>query len=467
VAYVDFYMDASTGNDLNSGSSSGSPVIVSGCSANNVAVSGPTYVCRITAGSGTPFSGVTAGQWASVYLSSGGYTVTSYISQIYQVNGGGSSIDLYYESSTPPNCFGSGDLSGAGNPGFTGVAGAVTARIGGPWASLNITRLSAAGSYAGGAVGGTYYTSAFLFLNVRVNVKSGTYSNSSQLTLPSGSNIRGIAGASVRPICWRGYATSPGDLDNAANPGTHPVFSFSSTANLIIPSYTRLENIDITTTGTANPLIPVTELGVMMTRCRVTATNSAITISGTAPGFNAWACYFTTTSTTVALVNCNTNNNQPTFNQCVFQGGLYNVNMAYNGSFNECLFRNSSSHLVYCTQIGMISQFYRCTFYNSGASSDAIHLSGINAQYLTVAYCIFANISRYAINVTDTAFVGCRIIGPDYYSITSGQLNGVYESYQHAAITESASPFTSASTNDFTLVSTSTAVTQTFVFEMP
>jgi hypothetical protein len=43
----------------------------------------------------------------------------------------------------------------------------------------------------------------------------------------------------------------------------------------------------------------------------------------------------------------------------------------------------------------------------------------------------------------------------------------VYESYQHAAIAESSSPFTSSSTNDFTLVSTSTAVTQTFTFEMP
>jgi hypothetical protein len=402
-------------------------------------------------------------------MSSGGYTVTSFISQVFQVNGGGSSIDLYYESSTPPNCFGSGDLGGSvGNPGFNGAAGAVTVRIGGPWASLNITRTSAAGSNAGGAVGGNGYTTALLFLNVRFNIKSGTYSNSFQQTLPSGNNPNGVSGSLVRPVLWKGYATSPGDLDNVANPGTHPVFSFSSTANLIISNYTRLENIDITTTGAANPLISVTSAGVMMTRCRVTATNAAITISGTSPGFNAWACYFATTSTTVALVNCNTNNNAPTFNQCVFQGGIYNVSMAYNGSFNECLFKNSNSHLVYCTQIGMVSQFYRCTFYNSGASSDAINIGGTNAQYLTVAYCIFANISRYAINVTDPGFVGCRIVGPDYYSITSGQLNGVYESYQHAAITESSSPFTSASgTNDFTLVSTSTAVTQTFVFEMP
>jgi hypothetical protein len=80
---------------------------------------------------------------------------------------------------------------------------------------------------------------------------------------------------------------------------------------------------------------------------------------------------------------------------------------------------------------------------------------------------VFDTIKRYAINNTGTGFVGLRLSGNDYSSITSGQLNGVYESYQHAAITESSSPFTSSSTNDFTLVSTSTAVTQTFVFEMP
>jgi hypothetical protein len=452
MAYLDLYVRTG-GSNLNAGTTdTDSPSITATCTYNDSGSGQVTF----TASSGTPFSGASVGQWASIL--SGGETLpsgTSFISQISAIGGSGASITVYTENGQSAVKTFFGQFSNTNN-GVFGPSGTVTVRVGGAWGSIVPLTTGA----SGGSTGPNTLSYAGSIYSIRVNVKSGTYSSSTSLTLAT-------PPTAGKPLFIRGYATTAGDLDNVANPGTHPVLSFSSTANLTIPNYTRLENIDITATGTANPLISVTSLGVMMTRCRVTATGAALTISGTAPGFNAWACYFTTTSTTVALVNCNTNNNLPTFNQCVFQGGLYNVSMAYNGSFNECLFRNSSSHLVYCTQIGMISQFYRCTFYNSGASSDAINLGGTNAQYLTVAYCIFANISRYAINVTDTAFVGCRIIGPDYYSITSGQLNGVYESYQHAATTETASPFTSASGNDFTLVTNSSAASQSFTFEMP
>jgi len=169
----------------------------------------------------------------------------------------------------------------------------------------------------------------------------------------------------------------------------------------------------------------------------------------------------------VANVVCTSNNNLPDFSQCVFQGGLYCLTLNYNANFSECVFKNSTSHLVNCPMLTGVSKFWRSTFYNSGTASDGINISTANNQYLNISFCVFDTIKRYAINNAGTGFVGLRLAGNDYSSITSGQLNGVYESYQHAAITESSSPFTSASGNDFTLVSTSTAVTQTFVFEMP
>jgi len=231
---------------------------------------------------------------------------------------------------------------------------------------------------------------------------------------------------------------------------------------MTIQGYNRFENIDFS--GSNNPLITVSGLGVMMTRCRITATSGALTINGA--GFNAWACYFATTSTTVTNVSCASNGGLPTFTQCVIQGGLYNATASYTSAFLECIFKNPASHNILASTANAGNVFHRCTFYNSGTTADGI-LSASNINYHSITFCIFDTIKRYAVNSTNSSFVQFRLAGNDYSSITSGQLNGVYESYQHAAITESASPFTSASGNDFTLVSTSTAVTQTFTFEMP
>jgi len=447
MAYADFYLDGTNGNDLNSGSSTGTPV---------ASVSGATLTfsalgLRITA-SGTPFSGVSVGQWASIYTT--GQTVTHFVGQILAVNSGGASIDVADENSTQPICFGLGDsINGAGIGDFASGQ-SVNCIVGGPWKSLAIL--------GQGPLGGGVHNSisATIYYSVRINVKSGTYPIQYSVSYPNTTQFL-VSGSASHPIFWRGYNTSPGDLDNVANPGTHPVFT-GSTPTMTIQGYNRFENIDFS--GSANPLITVSGLGVMLTRCRITATSGAITINGA--GFNAWACYFATTSTTVTNVSCASNGGLPTFTQCVIQGGLYNATASYTSAFLECVFKNPASHNILASTVNAGNVFHRCTFYNSGTTADGI-LTASFINYHSITFCIFDTIKRYAVNSTNSSFVQFRLAGNDYSSITSGQLNGVYESYQHAAITESASPFTSASGNDFTLVSTSTAVTQTFVFEMP
>jgi hypothetical protein len=448
MAYVDFYCQT-TGSNLNAGTSTSDTAVVT--VAGTYSYSGNGGVVTFTATSGTPFSAVSVGMWASVCSASD--TVTTFVSKILSIGGSGASITFAVDDGPPSYAFIGSFFSF--NSGQFGTNLSATVRVGGAWASpVPVLNAAISGTISGGFNTLVYYSVG----TPRLNIKAGTYSSSVSWTF-------GVSGASAKaPVFWRGYNATPGDLDNVANPGTHPLISFSSTASLSILAYNRLENIDITTSGTANPLVSVSGLGVMLTRCRVTATSGAITIAGA--GFDAWACYFATTSTTITNTYCGSNGGLPRFLQCVFQGGLYNVTLGYQGSFLECVLKNPTSHHVYSTAASQGSIFHRPTFYNSGASADAINIAS-NIQYLTISYPIFANISRYAINVPDTSFVGLRIVGADYYSITSGQLNGVYESYQHAAITESASPFTSASTNDFTLVSTSTAVNQTFTFEMP
>ena len=402
-----------------------------------------------TASSGTPFSGASVGQWASILSGGEGASGTTFISQISAIGGSGASITVYTENGQSAVKTFFGDFSNTDNGNF-GPSGTVTVRVGGAWANIVPMTTGAATSPRTMSYAGSVNS-------IRVNVKSGTYNSSTSLTLVTPPTVG-------KPLFIRGYATTAGDLDNVANPGTHPSLSFSSTAGLTLPAYTRLENIDVTTSGSANPLVTVSGLGVMMTRCRITATSGAITVTGA--GFNAWACYFATTSTTVTNTASQANGGLPTFTECVFQGGLYNATASYTSAFLECVFKNPTSHNILASTASAGNVFHRCTFYNSGTTADGI-LSASNINYHSITFCIFDTIKRYAVNSTNSSFVQFRLAGNDYSSITSGQLNGVYESYQHAAITESASPFTSASTNDFTLVSTSTAVTQTFTFEMP
>lgn len=444
MAYLDLYVRTG-GSNLNAGTTdSDTPTLtVTGATANELSAGTVT----ITAASGTPFSAVSVGQWVAVLFSSD--TAATFISQIQTIGGSGASITVYNENSSS-NLF-LGQYSNANNGQFTSGANTVNVRVGGAWASIvPVTAGSALWTPLAKITNATGYSA-------RVNVKSGTYSIATSITLLSPANVGKV-------VLFRGYATTAGDLDNVANPGTHPSLSFSSTAGLTLPQYTRLENIDVTTSGSANPLVTVSGLGVMMTRCRVTATSGAIAVNGA--GFNAWACYFATTSTTVTNTASQANGGLPTFTECVFQGGLYNATASYTSAFLECVFKNPTSHNILASTASAGNVFHRCTFYNSGTTADGI-LSASNINYHSITFCIFDTIKRYAVNSTNSSFVQFRLAGNDYSSITSGQLNGVYESYQHAAITESASPFTSASTNDFTLVSTSTAVTQTFVFEMP
>jgi hypothetical protein len=444
MAYFDLYVRTG-GSNLNAGTTdSDSPTLsVTGASINETS----TGVLTITAASGTPFSAVSVGQWVAVSFSSD--TATSFISQITAINGGGSSVTCSNENSAAITFFGQYSTSNNGNFGLG--ANTVNIRVGGAWASIvPMTTLSALYQPLAKMGSATGYS-------IRINIKTGTYSSSSSITLVTPTTIG-------KPLFLRGYNSTAGDLDNVANPGTHPLLSFSSTANLTIPNYCRLENIDVSTSGTANPLISASGLNVQLTRCRFTGTSGVLNISGA--GFDSWACYFATTSTTVANIVSSSNGGMANLTECVVDGGLYCVTASYQINAKECVFKNSTSHVVLASTVNQGTSFHRCVFYNSGTSSDAILIAS-NTNFHSISFCIFHQIKRYAINVTNSSYSGIRLAGNDYSSITSGQLNGVYESYQHAALTESSSPFTAAGSNDFTVISTATVFSQTFVYEMP
>lgn len=111
--YTNFYVKPSIGSNLNAGSTQTTHAVESTNGNWGVAAAN-----RFTAASGTPFSSVAIGDWASIYLD--GATQTGYAARVTAINAGGASIDL---SST----------SKYGTAPATGSTGR-TCRINGAWA---------------------------------------------------------------------------------------------------------------------------------------------------------------------------------------------------------------------------------------------------------------------------------------------------------------------------------------------
>lgn len=111
VSYTEFYVQ-SGGDNRNSGSTTGSPITSTNGDWANASAN------RFTAASGTPFSTVSAGDFASIYAD--GENKAAYLARVTAVNGGGASIDL---SATV-------NAGTAPAPAATGYS----CRVGGPWA---------------------------------------------------------------------------------------------------------------------------------------------------------------------------------------------------------------------------------------------------------------------------------------------------------------------------------------------
>lgn len=168
MAYTEFYIRP-TGNARNAGSTNTDAATVT---STNGGWSTTTNV--FTAASGTPFSGVNVGDWASITTDAA--TATTFNARVTSVDGGGSTITLSAtaKSGTPP----------------TTAASGMSCRIGGAWATI-------------GGVGawfvGTSTNSNGDF--PRINL-SGTHTYSSAQTISS---------AGTGNLTWEGFTSSPGD----------------------------------------------------------------------------------------------------------------------------------------------------------------------------------------------------------------------------------------------------------------
>lgn len=186
MAFTEFYCNASTGSNLNGGSGSGSPTATD-AAATYGRDTGAGGLDLITASSGTPFSGVSVGEFVGV-KAAGGSAPADFVCRVTAVNSGGASIDV-----SDAAAFGTRPANST----------SVDVYVGGVWKGPD------------GASGFPFPTMAGVATDAsgnkpRVNLKSGTSYSISSAIAPN------VAG----PVLYQGYTTTVGDGGKAVIDGS-------------------------------------------------------------------------------------------------------------------------------------------------------------------------------------------------------------------------------------------------------
>src|SRR5215204_843904 len=258
MAYQEFYMDPA-GSNLNAGSTSAAAASVTDL---NGGWSTATNI--FTASAGTPFSGVVAGEWASIYID--GAAIGVFTGRVTVVGGGGATITI----STTERI---------GTPPVTSAT-TRTCKIGGAWASFQVMTSSFFG------------TSTTAGISTRINVKAATYANAA-------ARSSNHSGTTVFPVCWRGYNTVIGDIDtNTAL--AKPLVTFS-VGSLSLGVHNIWQQIDITCAVNGIALTMSTTSKII--RSVIINTNAGANgraLSGTS--ILAFECYFKATTTATSCI---------------------------------------------------------------------------------------------------------------------------------------------------------------------
>ena len=231
----------------------------------------------------------------------------------------------------------------------------------------------------------------------RINVKAGTYVSSGTSTT--------AYGGQQDVICWRGYTTTPGDLDGKKLDGLvggvdMPTTSFTTGNSFLKGHYNAVFHLEFT--NSISYLYPVVNIGGqggggsyggnIIAHCRFKCTaaiGSKMLQSRDAVLFD---CHFIQSRNQYEVF---TGNGEFAFNSCVFEGDDTYGNQTYmqgvvvngNASFNNCIFRNFDNSLM-TAHMGLLS-VTNCTFID--IANNCISLNTTNGGSLIVTNCYFAD----------------------------------------------------------------------------
>lgn len=230
--------------------------------------------------------------------------------------------------------------------------------------------------------------------NTLVNVKAGTYANTTtSRTIPG-------AGTATAPNWWRGYNTTPGDIDlDYSLP--KPLWTFTTgaltfsgsyfhlshlqvtsqrTAGAAVqfgnnnPTHMRIDNCDVENTGTNALSAAVLNASVgghnSYTRCNFKATTSASVCFDAARSWSMTACKIEGGASGVVFTN---NTTAVRMKKCLVLGQTsYNIsipsgaNTAASLSLNDCVLRGAGSDAIRYAQAIMMMELFDNLFYQPG-----------------------------------------------------------------------------------------------------
>jgi hypothetical protein len=411
--FNEFYVDPLNGSNINAGD--GKSVATS----TNGAWNSGTLV--FTAASGTPYSGATVGDYASVYVDAA--SSTSYVSRIDSIGGGGASLTL--------NSTAFGGIVPA-----TAASG-ISCTIGGTWAGPNSSTISL-----------PFNLVSKDMVDLSGDTPRVNFRNNS--TYP---RTAGISLSTAGPIRYQGYSNTAGDKGKAIFSTASAIALFNITSGGSNSTLADIGFVTTATTGTNN-IFSTSGSETMLIRCSSTGSRNT--------GFDI-------VGSNAVVVECETNN----YNNANTNGTGFFIR-ASTAFLDRCVAHDASqatsSGLTISPTISAIiinSIFYNNAlygikdtsaiggtyinndFYNNG--NDGLAITS-NTQNIYIENCNFISNGGYGIDGTTSNIRNGSIVNCGFYGNTSGTTNNVgleeINSFNYLTI-----PYRNPTIGDFTLIS--------------
>jgi hypothetical protein len=432
-AFTEFYCNASTGSNLNSGSTEAAAVF------SGVGDSDGTSVFTPSDGQ-TPASTVSVGMFGSVYVTSGA-TVAAFVGRITVVAAGVNGA-VTFSTTAKSGTF----------PAASSGAHTITLVVGGPWKGPN-----AASGFPFGTVTNALANSSGDA--PRINLKNNT----------TYSITAGIAANKAGPIAYQGYSSSVGDggraiIDGGTSGTSYVLLDTSSGTNarfvdLVFQNNGATGSADGVTAQASGVFMQrvivnsvrgygINASGGVFTECEVYGANQSNT--GSTGGFRAGG--------SVSLLRCYIHDNTGSNTSGVLNTASGVISII--GSVIESNGKHGAAN-VFSAGYWFI---YNTDFYNNGGSGfDASSINGGSlATHIHLENCNFVKNGLYGVSGGDTGtqngFVNGRIencgFGSGTQANTSGQTNrlgGIQLASNCVTYASGVTPWSAPTTGNFSI----------------
>ncbi len=422
-AFSTFYID-SGGNDLNAGSVINSAALVNDAGGTYNQGTGAGGTDQYVASAGTPFSATVIGEYISVYTA--GATIATFVGQITAINASGASVDISLTviwGTRPAN------------------ASTKTVKTGGSW--LTMAPMNNANLSAVAAIGAS----------TQINIQAATYAQTTN------TRTYAWAGTATTTLWYRGYITTPGDLDAiptaTRTPGTSmPSVTFTTGRQANTGAQQMWTAISWVATGSpANNTVTASGANQRYHRCRfeaqsaASASNGAVSSSGANNRYTQ--CWLKATTTATQTINCT---NPTEFYHCALEGGASCVAEGGALAMDQCTLANPATQCVLGTS-ATVASFNGNTFYNP--SADAIKWTTLPSE-AQIVNNLFHTVPGIAINNATGTNTNLVHVTSNGYYLTGTQTAGLGDSPQFDAVTDGTNPCPNAANLDFALLTSST-----------